>query len=416
MSHEELHRRWFGKDVIEWVKGLFNGDIKPEFTHDIDTTFTAILVEEQWGPCKVKGVDVQANLLAQAKTNVKVATSFGLTIITKLGTPLDLSQSYLYFKNKGEVSATFTLDAVGRAKFETGDQELLGLQNFPGATFGIPKLLTVGPNFRLFGAVEASITLAGHLESRVDIAKWDVQQTYPDQGADAGPKALSNPDRDGTGDFDGLKQPTFDYSVSAKGEITVHLKPTFEFGIVFDKMWNVGDAKVAVVADGWSRLMAAAGISSQGNCPFTYGIDLGADLYATVEAPQAFGWTPTRLPIAAVSPVAAKKGGTCPQKEKRALGLRGSIADLPLVEVLPRSFAGVKGTNDSALHQWAKRSGVFGKLSSTNTVVRLRAVVSSADNLKPFQVHLSSFHQLVSSVLQQTMKTSHVVMTTMILM
>ena len=372
MSHEELHKRWFGKDVIDWVKGLFNAGIKPEFTHDIDTTFTAILVKEQWGPCKVKGADVQANLLAQAKTNVKVSTSFGLTIITKLGTPLDLSQSYLYFKNKGEVSATFTLDAVGRAKFETGDKELLGLQNFPGATFGIPKLLTVGPNFKLFGAVEASVTLAGHLESRVDIAKWDVQQTYPDQGAGAGPKALSDPNRDGTGDFQGLKQPSFDYSVIAKGEITAHLKPTFEFGIVFDKMWNVGgDAKVSVVADGWTRLMAAAGASSQGNCPFTYGIDLGADLYATVEAPEAFGWKPTRFPIAAVKPVAAKKGGTCPQIESRSLGAVDYLDNLPLVEVSPRYLAGSESTNESNGHQWGKRGELVGESFTTMTIFKL---------------------------------------------
>ena len=320
----------------------------------------------------MKGVNVQANLLAQAKTNVKVSTSFGLTIITKLGTPLDLSQSYLYFKNKGEVSATFTIDAVGRAKFETGDKELLGLQNFPGATFGIPKLLTVGPNFKLYGAVEASVTLAGHLESKVEIAKWDVQQTYPDQGAGAGPKALSDPDRDGTGSFDGLKQPTFDYSVTATGEITAHLKPTFEFGIVFDKMWKVDDAKVAVVADGWARLMAAAGVSSQGNCPFTYGIDLGADLYATVEAPKAFGWKPIRFPIAAVKPVAAKKGGTCPQIERRGLGATDYVDDLPHVEVYPRYLVDVDNTNHSeghqntkrgevVGHQWSKRDDVVGK-------------------------------------------------------
>ena len=372
MRHEELHKRWFGEDVIGWIKGLFNAGIKPEFTHDIDTTFTAILVKEQWGPCKVKGADYQANLLAQAKTNVKVSTSFGLTIITKLGTPLDLSQSYLYFKNKGEVSATFTLDAVGRAKFETGDKELLGLQNFPGATFGIPKLLPVGPNFKLFGAVEASVTLAGHLESRVDIAKWDVQQTYPDQGAGAGPKALSDPNRDGTGDFQGLKQPSFDYSVIAKGEITAHLKPTFEFGIVFDKMWNVGgDAKVSVVADGWTRLMAAAGVSSQGNCPFTYGIDLGADLYATVEAPAAFGWKPTRFPIAAVKPVAAKKGGTCPQIESRSLGAVDYLDDLPLVDVSPQYLAGSESTNESNGHQWGKRGELVGESFPTMTIFKI---------------------------------------------
>ena len=354
LSTAELHKRWFGKDVVDWLKGLFNPDIKPEFTHEIDTTFTAVLVREQWGPCKVKDVDVQANLLAQAQTSVKVATSFGLTIIAKLGKPIDLSQSYLYFKNKGEVSAIFTLDAVGRAKFETGDKELLGLQNFPGATFGVPKLLTVGPNFKLYGAVEAEVTLAGHLESKVDIAKWEIQQTYPDKGTYAGPKALSDPDRDGTGSFDGLKPPTFDYSVLATGQITAHLKPTFEFGIAFDKMWDVnGDAKVAIVADGWTRLMAAAGTSSQSSCPFTYGIDLGADLYATVEAPSAFGWQPRRTPIASVDPVSAKPGGTCPQIEKRS----DDSAYLPSHEVFSRSLS----RNDTIGHRPVKRGEVVGK-------------------------------------------------------
>ncbi len=368
----------------------------------------------------MKGADVQANLLAQAKTNVKVSTSFGLTIITKLGTPLDLSQSYLYFKNKGEVSATFTLDAVGRAKFETGDKELLGLQNFPGATFGIPKLLTVGPNFKLFGAVEASVTLAGHLESRVDIAKWDVQQTYPDQGTDAGSKALSDPNRDGTGNFEGLKQPSFDFSVTARGEITAHLKPTFEFGIVFDKMWKVDDAKVAVVADGWVRLMAAAGVSSQGNCPFTYGIDLGADLYATVEAPKAFGWKPSRFPIAAVNPVAAKKGGTCPQIGKRGLDALNYVEDLSLVEVPPRYLAGGQSINDSIGHQWGKRGEVFGKFFTIEdynddlAVPPFRSMV--ADNLKSFQARSLNFHPLVSSVLQRPMRRLYALMASMSLM
>ena len=133
-------------------------------------------------------------------------------------------------------------------------------------------------------------------------------------------------------------------------------------------MWNVGDAKVSVVADGWTRLMAAAGISSQGNCPFTYGIDLGADLYATVEAPETFGWKPTHFPIAAVSPVAAKKGGTCPQMEKRSFGAVDYTNDLPFVEVVPRSLAGFKNTNDSTGHQWSKRSGVVGKWFTPVTV------------------------------------------------
>lgn len=250
---------------------------------------------------------------------MQVATSFGLTLITTLKLPLDLSQSYLYFKNKGDVSAVFTLDAVGKAVFSSGDFKIAGLDNFPGATFSIPSLVTVGPNFILNAAVDAEVTLAGHLESRVDIASWDIQQTYPDQSSDWDPKALDEPSRDGTG-LQGVKQPTFDYSVTTTGHITAHLKPTFEFGIAFDKMWNVGDAKVDIVADGWVRLTAAAGISSSGNCPFTYGLDVGADLYARAEAPSTFGWSPKSFPIAAVPAKTLKEGGSCPLSERRSIG------------------------------------------------------------------------------------------------
>ena len=161
-----------------------------------------------------------------------------------------------------------------------------------------------------------------------------------------------------------MKQPTFDYSVTAAGEITAHLKPTFEFGIVFDKMWKVGDAKVSVVADGWTRLMAAAAVSSQGNCPFTYGVDLGADLYATVDAPAAFGWKPTKFPIAAVKPVSVKPGGTCPEKvEKRSLEAFHLVDDATYDEVMLRSLTDIDENNRTSGHQWRKRVDVVGKFA-----------------------------------------------------
>lgn len=165
--------------------------------------------------------------------HVKVSTSFSLTIIATLtGCGLVLSQSYSYFKNRGEVSAVFSLDPKGRAGFSTGDFEIPGLDNFPGATFSIPKLLTIGPNFN-YSAAEAEVSQAGHLVSRVDITAWDIQQTYPDQDSEWDPKALASPQREIT--LDRLRQPEFDVSVKATGQITAHLKPTFIFGIDFDK-------------------------------------------------------------------------------------------------------------------------------------------------------------------------------------
>jgi len=317
LSHDELHKRWFGEDVIAWLKGLFNPDIKTEYTHSLATTFTAKLIEEDWD-CNIKGVDTEAHLLIQALLDVNVQTSFGVTIIATLGnpgTPIDLSNSYLYFKNQGEVSAIFTLDALGKVKFNR-DIELLNLQNFPGATFGIPKLVTVGPNFRLLGHVDAELTLSGHLESRARIAAWNVQQTYPAANNDFMPKDLSTLSVDGTGDFQGISHPTFDYSVTTTGTLAAHLRPTFEFGISFDDLWSIPSARVQLVADG-SVTLSAKATTESGQCPFTYGVDVGVRLYAHVDAPS-FKWN---IPDFDIYPLATKspiKGDSCPS-QKRSL-------------------------------------------------------------------------------------------------
>lgn len=352
LTDSELHARWFGSDVIDWLKGFFNPDISPKYTHNLNTAFTAKLIDQTWDGCEINGAKITASLSAKAQASVDVATSFGLTIIAKLNIPLDLSQSYLYFKNQGDVSAIFSIDALGKAVFTTGDIDIVGLQNFPGATFSIPKLLTIGPNFRLVGSVDAEVTLAGHVESKVQIAKWEVQQTYPDAGSDYDPKALENPDRDGTGTFEGLSEPTFDWSVEASGQITAHLKPTFEFGIIVDPIWHLGNAKVDVVADGWVRFYANAAASSQGaECPFTYGVDVGADLYATADA-SAVGWGAKTFPLASIDPKTAISGGSCPAQEVRR--------SIPPYD--DSSLLFLPSGNESMLQRRAGSSGTYGPL------------------------------------------------------
>lgn len=309
LSRSELHKRWFGSDVIDWLKGLLNKGIKSEFTHDIDQTFTAIILREKWN-CDVSDVKISASLDATASAEVKVSTTFGFTLITTLRLPLDLSNSYLYFKNKGEVDAVFTLSAHPKARFESGDFELANIP-FPGAGFRIPKLLAVGPTFRLTAAAEAEVALAGKLEARVQIAAWDVQQTYPDQNPEWNPKSLSQPLRNS--DRNGLSEPEFDFSVVASGQLTAHLKPAVTFGIMFDEAWKIGAAKAEVVADGFVRVYAQAELSSSGGCPFKYGLDAGARLIARAEAPSAFSWKPAEFVLADFeTPLIS--GGTCPEQ------------------------------------------------------------------------------------------------------
>jgi chitinase len=232
LDREELHRRWFGPSVIDWLKGLLAGvtnslDIGSTYKDD----FTVVLLNEQYSPCTIKGVKVDAKLDIRAQTHVEVETNFGLTIIATLGERVDLKNSYLYFRNKGEVTARFTLDALATASFDSGNILLLSADRL-GVGFSIPGILTVGPNFKFFGQVEGAATVGAHFESNVRLASWDVRQTYPTAGNDWDPYATEKPNRDGTQE---ILKPDFRYQLSANGYITAHVKPTFTFGIDFNK-------------------------------------------------------------------------------------------------------------------------------------------------------------------------------------
>lgn len=175
--------------------------------------------------------------------------------------------------------------------------------------------MTVGPNVAVYGSIDATLVASGHLQSEVNIAKWETQQTYP-QTPDYAPKALTSPDSDGT---QTLGVPTFDWAVSASGDVTLHIKPTITFGIVFDARWKVDKCAVDLVADGYMTFHASAQASSGSNtCPFTYGIDAGADLYVQLTAPHLFNWGGTsRIPIGNGIPRRQiTPGGTCPAKAK----------------------------------------------------------------------------------------------------
>ncbi|KAK0647937.1 Killer toxin subunits alpha/beta [Lasiodiplodia hormozganensis] len=321
LDKHEIHKRWFGSGVISWLKNLITtgtAKVTEELNHQVDETITAILVDEQWGPCPVGPATAQANIKAEISAHLQVDTSFGITIITTLNlpNPPDLSQSYLYFKNKGSVTASFSLDAVASLTYDSGDIKMIGLDDFPGATFRVPGIVTVGPNIAVYGSLSASFVVAGHLDAQVNIASWETQQTYP-QESGYEPKALEDPNRSGS---QTLGTPEFNWEVSASGQVEVHLKPTVTFGIVFDDRWKVDNAAVHLVADGSVVFYASAATGSDSStCPFKYGINAQAQLYAQLDAPDLFGWGgTTRIPIAelpAKDITPGGKGEICPAQE-----------------------------------------------------------------------------------------------------
>lgn len=291
LSERELRERWFGDDVIAWLKGLLNLNIQPKFTHDYSDSVTAIIIKDDWTCKPNEYTTLSTSLNAKAVANIKVSSSFGMTLVFNLAENLDLSNSYLYLKTMGEVNAVFSIDALAKASFDSGEFSIATLP-FPGASFTIPKLMTVGPKFILNAQASADVSLAGHFETNVDIASWDFQQTYPDENSDWDPTSLASPSRDFN--LKGLEQPTFNLSVTAKGSVTAHLRPTLSFGITFEDTWKIGKCTAELVVDGWVRARAQANLAGTDadTCPFKYGIDAGAVMTARATAPDAFGWNP----------------------------------------------------------------------------------------------------------------------------
>ena len=326
LSREELHKRWFGSDVIAWLANLIGvgqASVTEQLHHTVDETLSVILIDQQFGPCQVGPGTAQGNLKATLDAHVEVDTTFGLTIIATLtSSGLSLSDSYLFFRNKGQITATFTMDAVATWSYQSGDIKMIGLDDFPGATFRVPGIVTVGPNLAVYGAVDATLSVAGHLEARTTIASWEIRQTYP-QNAQYPVSPLDQPDQDGT---QAIGVPTIDASVSATGEVQLHLKPKVTFGIVFDSRWKVDACSVDLVLDGYIifHAQASASLNGDNSCPFSYGIDAGADVYAQAQSPQIFGWggqQQINIPGVSRRPILPEKcvGGSSSRRDIRSI-------------------------------------------------------------------------------------------------
>lgn len=291
LTREELHARWFGSDILDWLQGLFSvAEAAPSVTHSVSETLSVLLLQEQYS-CNLGGVDVEAKLNVQADLDLTIDTSFGLTIITTMGVLPDLSQSYMYFRNKGKVEAVFSIDALAQASYDTGDIELFGLQNF-NALFSVYGIVTVGPNFKLFGSVNMDVSLSGSFEAAVTLADWDTQVSFPDPGtsSDYDPQDLKTAeDKTQPGDA------SFDWSVQAEGQITAHLKPQASFGITWGSVFSsLGNCEVDLVLDGYMqayvRAGASGGSSTDTSASVCYGANTGADLYVKLDAPDQFNW------------------------------------------------------------------------------------------------------------------------------
>jgi chitinase len=314
IAPRDLHARWFGKDILEWLAALVKPEIKREFVHRYDDSVTAKLFEEYWDcPGSVEGVNYDGHLLGQAVLDIEVESSFGFTLIVEsLKLPLNLDKSYLTFYNKGKVTGVVTLEALARVTYEK-KKVILNLP-FPGASFKIPGIATIGPQLTVEGTIDASLGMAGLIETKLEIAKWEVRQVMPDTSAYK-PELIDNskPSLDRTGDFSGIKKPEFYAGITASGDVTFKLSAAAEFGVRFDEQWEVEAAAASVVGEVSLTTKFAAGVSTTGTCPFTYGLDVGARLFARATAPKMFGWAGGEANLTEPWEKTIIKGGSCPE-------------------------------------------------------------------------------------------------------
>ncbi|KAJ3578860.1 hypothetical protein NPX13_g1706 [Xylaria arbuscula] len=289
LSNEELHKRWFGSDVLDWLRGLINGvQGGLDISHSYSDDFILKIVDQ-----RLTCPNYAAKLDVRAETHVDIDVNYGFTLIATLGSPIDLSNSYLYFRNRGEVNAKFVIDAAVSAFFDTGDVLMFAADKF-GAAFSVPGIVTIGPNFKLFGRLEGQATLGVNFESRVKLAEWDVRQTYPVANDEWDPEASKSPKKDGT---QSVLDPEFEYGLALEGHLTAHIKPTITFGINFNEDFiKIDSCAVNLIADGHVTFHADLKAGSGGSS-FCYGIDAGADLYATLDAPDAFKWALPESPF-----------------------------------------------------------------------------------------------------------------------
>ncbi|KAK7910554.1 hypothetical protein PG985_013035 [Apiospora marii] len=285
LSRSELHKRWFGQDALDWLKGLLNIEIKKEKRHDYDEDVSVTILEEEWDCGNFKG-----KIDAIATAGISMSTSFGFTLITTLGPDMNLDNSFLHFNNEGKIEAIFTLDAVARVDWQPEAFEIAKLP-FPGGSFNIPGILTLGPQLKLMGQFKAGVSVSGRVEARVSIAEWEIRQTYPQ--IDGYNPQIEDDKKPKSGiDVQNLATPSFDASLEADGYLEAHLLPTLVFGIDFHKDYGIDSATVSLEADGWARVRVHSDIVG-GDCAFGYRVEAGCSLTASADVPDIFDWHPS---------------------------------------------------------------------------------------------------------------------------
>ncbi|ORY01574.1 hypothetical protein BCR34DRAFT_592200 [Clohesyomyces aquaticus] len=249
LDKDKLHKRWWSGDVIQWWDK--QKQIDEDYTgirHRVYDTFRVNIFDQDLA-CPEFG-----------------STAASVTVIGTLGNLNSFEESSAWFHTSGSIDAKLHFNAKGKMSFHTGQVEVFGAHNF-GASFRVPGIVTIGPDFR------------------VNFANWDYAKRYPvPSGKKAGPEEMGDHDE---ATVDTQSDP-FNWDLDAEGQPTAHIIPKVTFGIVFDSS-AISNAALGVGVDAYTRLYADLNVGQNKPLVYCYGMHGGAKLFANVEAPTIFG-------------------------------------------------------------------------------------------------------------------------------
>ncbi|KAM7204861.1 family 18 glycosyl hydrolase [Rhypophila sp. PSN 637] len=294
----ELHERWFSSALGDWLNAMQHVDESYEvFKRSISDNVEWTLFE--WGPkiCQLGGYPTEMYLKMWAEIDYEVEAVAMLNLIGDFGDLNSWKESHVHFRTKGDVEASLNVLAFAKISFNSDEIELFGMERF-GATFGIPGLVTVGPNFKIMARLDGEASLHTEAKISMKVASWDYTQQYPNREQVEQDKPEENDKAEAKQMKDapagtGFDEPKFHADIEVKGRLTLTLTPKVIFGI----QWKVDvpDVSVEVGIKSFATVHASAGASvdtgdTSAQLRACWGIDCGYTLYASVNAPTLFGY------------------------------------------------------------------------------------------------------------------------------
>ncbi|KAK0710667.1 hypothetical protein B0H67DRAFT_516214 [Lasiosphaeris hirsuta] len=298
-EHElhELHERWFSSTLADWLNAMEHVDESYEvFKRSISDTVTWTIFE--WARvCQFNGFPTQMYLKMWAEIDYEVEAVAMLNLIGDFGDLNSWKESHMHFRTKGDVEASLNFLAFAKISFNSDEIELFGMERF-GATFGIPGLLTLGPNFKIMARLDGEASLHTEAKISMNVASWDYTQQYPnreqsqqDEPAEKSKAKAKQLKEAPSGS--GFDAPKFHADIEVKGRLTLTLTPKVIFGI----QWKVDipDVTVEVGIKSFATIHASAGATvdtgdQSAQLRACWGIDCGYTLYAAVNAPTIFNY------------------------------------------------------------------------------------------------------------------------------